>query len=255
MSAPLMPECRLILDPPGGGAWNMAVDEALLEDGGRVGGWTLRFYGWSEPTLSLGYFQTIESRRRHPASQGCPLVRRQSGGGAIVHDRELTYALIAPARHALARESQRLYRAVHGAIVQELASVGVPARMHDPAVDMERTRSAEEPFLCFERRAVGDIVVGEAKIGGSAQRRRLGAVLQHGSLLISRSKAAPELPGIEELGCEQRSWEAWRSLFSAALLEALELSPRVASPSPSIVAEAAKLAEHKYGAASWNKRR
>lgn len=250
-----MPECRLILDPPGGGAWNMAVDEALLENGGRDGGWTLRFYGWSEPTLSLGYFQSSESRRRHAASRGCPVVRRQSGGGAIVHDRELTYALIVPGQHALARESQRLYRAVHGAIVQELASVGVTARMYDPAVDTERTRSAEEPFLCFERRAVGDIVVGEAKIGGSAQRRRWGAVLQHGSLLISRSNAAPELPGIEELGCEQRSWEEWRSLFSAALLGALELSPRLAPPSKPILAEAAMLAERKYGAASWNQRR
>jgi lipoate-protein ligase A len=250
-----MPECRLILDPLGGGAWNMAVDEVLLENGGRDGSWTLRFYGWSEPTLSLGYFQTSESRRCHAASQGCPVVRRQSGGGAIVHDRELTYALVVPARHALARESQRLYRAVHGAIVQELASVGVTARMYDPEVDTERTRSAEEPFLCFERRAVGDIVVGEAKIGGSAQRRRWGAVLQHGSLLIARSNAAPELPGIEELGCGQCSWEAWRSRFSDALLGALELSPRLASLSESIRAEAAILAEHKYGAASWNKRR
>jgi len=250
-----MPECRLILDPPGPGAWNMAVDEALLESGGRDDSWTLRFYGWSQPTLSLGYFQTIESRQSHAASLRCPVVRRQSGGGAIIHDRELTYALIAPARHALARDSQRLYRAVHGAIVQALDSVGITARMYGPAADTQRTPTADEPFLCFERRAAGDIVVDQTKIGGSAQRRRLGAVLQHGSLLISRSNAAPELPGIEELGCEQRSWDEWHSLFSEALLGALELSPRLVALSESIRAEAARLAERRYAAASWNERR
>lgn len=250
-----MPDCRLILDPPGLGAWNMAVDEALLEFGGQDNGWTLRFYGWSEPTLSLGYFQAIESRQTHAASRNCPVVRRQSGGGAIVHDRELTYALVAPIGHVLARDSQRLYRAVHGAFVQALASVGVTARMHDPAVTPSPTPKAAESFLCFERRAVGDIVVGRAKIGGSAQRRRLGAVLQHGSLLLSRSSAAPELPGIGEFGGGPRTWEDWRSLFSGALLGALELSPQIASPSDSILQAAARLAENKYGAAAWNRRR
>lgn len=250
-----MADCHLILDPPCAGAWNMAVDEALLENVGRGDGWTLRFYGWSEPTLSLGYFQAIESRRSHAASEHCPIVRRQSGGGAIVHDKELTYALVAPARHALARDSQCLYGAVHAAFVQAMASVGVTARMHDPAGHGRQASTAEEPFLCFERRSVGDIVIGSAKIGGSAQRRRLGAVLQHGSLLISRSNAAPELPGIEELGPRRRSWEEWRSLFSDALLRSLNLAPQLAPPSDATVLAAAQLAESKYGAATWNERR
>jgi lipoate-protein ligase A len=250
-----MPDCRLILDAPAAGAWNMAIDEALLESAGRDDGWTLRFYGWSEPTLSLGYFQSIESRRSHAASGPCPVVRRQSGGGAIVHDMELTYALVAPIGHALARDSQRLYRAVHGAFVQALEAVGITARMYDPAADAVRMPDAEEPFLCFERRAAGDLVVGGAKIGGSAQRRRLGAVLQHGSVLIARSNSAPELPGIEELGRQRRSWEEWRTLFSDALLRALELTPRLASPGESLLQAAALLAKSKYGAVSWNERR
>lgn len=250
-----MPDCRLILDPPGAGAWNMAVDEALLESDERDGDWTLRFYGWSAPTLSLGYFQSLESRQRHPASRRCPLVRRQSGGGAIVHDIELTYALIAPSRHALARDSQRLYRGVHAAFVRALASVGVTARMHDASPQAAAPPPATEPFLCFERRSVGDLLIGPAKIGGSAQRRRSGAVLQHGSLLLSRSDAAPELPGIEDLTPHRRSWEEWRELFCEALLSSLELTPRLEELDNSIRRSAAQLAQAKYDAPAWNERR
>ncbi len=80
----------LLLDPPAPGAWNMAVDEALLEDAALERRCWLRFYRWQEPTLSLGYFQSYADRRQHPASSGCPAVRRTSGGGAILHDAEVT---------------------------------------------------------------------------------------------------------------------------------------------------------------------
>ncbi len=87
-----MQQCRLIVDPPQAGAWNMAVDEALLESAVAGGLPVFRLYQWSEPTLSLGYFQAVADRQQHPASHGCPLVRRRSGGGAILHAHELTYA-------------------------------------------------------------------------------------------------------------------------------------------------------------------
>ena len=74
----------------------MAVDEALLETAASLGVPTLRFYQWQEPTMSLGYFQEYADRLRHAASAGCPTVRRASGGGAIMHDRELTYSLAVP---------------------------------------------------------------------------------------------------------------------------------------------------------------
>src|ERR1700690_1334272 len=76
---------RLIWDDSSAGAWNMALDEALLESADADGLATLRFYRWSEPTLSLGYFQAAADRRLHPASLDCTLVRRSSGGGAILH--------------------------------------------------------------------------------------------------------------------------------------------------------------------------
>ena len=77
----------------------MAVDEALLLDAAENGIATLRFYEWSEPTLSLGYFQRYDDRYSHAASRDCAIVRRQTGGGAILHDRELTYSLTLPASH------------------------------------------------------------------------------------------------------------------------------------------------------------
>src|SRR5947207_13454995 len=102
----------------------MALDEALMEaaSGGLC---TLRFYRWSAPTLSLGYFQRISDRTTHAASQTCPLVRRQTGGGAILHDREWTYSLTAPAGSPLAVDALALYRAVHGALIEALANQGL----------------------------------------------------------------------------------------------------------------------------------
>ena len=93
--------CRLIVDPPAPGAWNMAVDEALFEQAAKFGTPTLRFYQWSEPTLSLGYFQNYDDRRSHAASLGTAAVRRTTGGGAILHDQELTYSLVWPAGQAI----------------------------------------------------------------------------------------------------------------------------------------------------------
>src|SRR6185295_18138238 len=100
---------RLLIDPPGGGAWNMAVDEALLETAATTGQATLRFYQWQEPTLSLGYFQSVADRQQHAASLDCPVVRRASGGGAILPDRELTYSVALPQPVA----SSALYDACH----------------------------------------------------------------------------------------------------------------------------------------------
>ena len=84
-----MDPLRLIIDPPRSGPMNMAIDEVLLESAATDGVATLRLYHWNEPTLSLGYFQAAEERERHQASTNCPLVRRASGGGAILPNRLL----------------------------------------------------------------------------------------------------------------------------------------------------------------------
>jgi lipoate-protein ligase A len=187
-------ECRLLIDGPSPGAWNMAVDEALLEAAAHQETAYWRFYGWSEPTLSLGYFQDYAGRHRHEPSRHCPAVRRLTGGGAILHDAELTYSFAIPSRSRWGTQREGLYALVHGCLIESLGELGVAAQLcpGEPA-------AGPEPFLCFQRRAPGDVLLDRFKIAGSAQRRRRGAVLQHGSLLLRRSPAAPELPGLEDL--------------------------------------------------------
>jgi lipoate-protein ligase A len=243
---------RFIDDPPSGGAWQMAVDEALLESAADGAGDTLRVYGWAEPTLSLGYFQDYAERTTHRASQNCALVRRQTGGGAILHDRELTYSLAVSVEHPLAEDALRLYNTVHQTLIESLQEFQIRARLCAAGAP---STGVMQPFLCFQRRTIGDILLGEAKICGSAQRRRRGAVLQHGSLLWAGSPQAPELPGIEELTGNRVNQAEFTMAWRLRLIEAfgLELDRRgLTSTELDLVRS---LAVEKYDCARWNRRR
>jgi len=250
-------ECRLLIDPPKSGDWNMAVDEVLLDWSAAEGGCCWRFYQWEVPTLSLGYFQDYADRWLHEASRDCPIVRRLTGGGTLMHDRELTYSIVLPAGHPLAIGRHTLYETVHNCLIDVLAGFGVTARLCAPeggeqsvTVDPEA-----EPFLCFERRAPSDVVVGSTKVAGSAQRRRRGAVLQHGSVLLERSEAAPELGALNELAPEPveiaRLIESW----SAALGKQLGFEWDAGDLSPQHQREAADLTANRYATAEWTERR
>lgn len=251
----VMHPLRLILDPPAAGAWNMGVDEMLMERAAEANTATLRFYEWSPAVLSLGYFQNVADRDAHGASCACPLVRRSSGGGAIVHDRELTYSISLPTAHPLAADAETLYRNVHGTLLAALAEFGVAARLNEAAL----VQMGGEPFLCFQRRAVGDVLLDRYKICGSAQRRRRGAILQHGSVLLARSAAAPELPGIVDLADTQAISrltpttlaEAWIHIWRSRLSP---LEPY--GPYSSDDVELAEVqASTKYASAAWTNRR
>jgi lipoate-protein ligase A len=244
--------CRLLVDPPAAGAWNMAVDEALLDWSAEHGARVLRFYRWSEPTLSLGYFQSYAERMRHPPSCQATVVRRSSGGGAILHDHELTYSLSMPGDHALADDSTWLYTAAHEALIETLSAWGVQAVLCQPSAVADRDA---EPFLCFERRARGDVLVGAAKICGSAQRRRRGALLQHGSLILSRSAAAPEIPGLDELSGHQLDPSELVAHWSQSIGHRLNLQFDRAPLEPGLAQRAAVLASEKYGGDRWTQRR
>lgn len=246
-----MDSLELIVDPPAAGSWNMGVDEMLMQRAAEQGVATLRFYEWSPATLSLGYFQNAADRTGHAASLESALVRRSSGGGAILHDRELTYSISLPIGHPLAADPETLYRRMHGLLLESLTEFGLTATLNEHAL----LQIGGEPFLCFERRAVGDVVLDGFKICGSAQRRRRGAILQHGSILLARSPAAPELPGIAELsgkvvaGAELRSSliEGWRRTFGP-------LSDFVGFNDMERAAVERHIAE-KYGTDAWTKRR
>lgn len=185
---------HVILDKPQPGVWNMAVDEALLEESLQSGTIFLRLYRWSEPTVSLGYFQSESELRRDPRLANLPSVRRLSGGGAILHHHEQTYSCSLPPTHRLAQQPYRLYEEIHAVFASWLTECGVQVTARGNSFDQK-----DEPFLCFLRTAAPDLVVSGHKILGSAQRRRRGAVLQHGSLLLEASEYGPELLGLREL--------------------------------------------------------
>jgi lipoyl(octanoyl) transferase len=257
--------CRLLVDSPGEGAWNMALDEALLLSAERESIAWLRFYQWEQPTLSLGYFQNYTDRQLHSASADCKLVRRASGGGAILHDRELTYSIALPASHPLARRAELLYDAAHRSLIETLSNWGIDAALHvverpiTPGDIDKRSLPAskrEEPFLCFQRRAPGDILLDSHKIAGSAQRRQRGAVLQHGSVLLAKSDFAPELPGVFELSKTSARKEgeilaAWQPVLARRL--GFELVP-TQIPADVYAGAMAVLAE-KFGSQGWTYRR
>ena len=190
-----LPLLRQIIDPePNSGAWNMAVDEVLLQTAIDHGLATLRWYQWREPTVSLGYFQQEEGIRRDSRLAPLPRVRRLSGGGTLVHDRELTYSLSLPGSQRLMGQPVELYRLVHQAVIDCFRQRG--ALLEFRGVTVKRL---QEPVLCFEREDENDLVAQGHKVLGSAQRRRKGAILQHGGLLLAASSATPELPGLKDV--------------------------------------------------------
>ena len=190
----MMQTGRLIIDPPMAGSRNMAVDQAILEHARDSNQSTLRFYQWKPATISLGYFQPIETRKTHQRSLQCPIVRRTTGGGAIVHDNELTYSICVPESNKWSTDNQRLYALIHNALIRSLLNWNIHAQLI-----LETLKQENEPFLCFQRRAIGDVTINGEKVCGSAQRRINKSILQHGSILIQRSLNAPELPGIVEI--------------------------------------------------------
>jgi lipoyl(octanoyl) transferase len=240
---------RLLLDPPAAGDWNMAVDDALLETAIDQRQSTLRFYGWQEPTLSLGYFQTYADRWRHAASSRASVVRRVTGGGAIVHDRELTYSVTVPDGHPLAVGRLQLYRTIHAALIEALAQWGIEATLFEPSTAARSTDA--EPFLCFQRRSPGDVLVGDTKIAGSAQRRSRGAVLQHGSVLLARSPAAPELCGLRELVDKTIEPAELVQAWMAKLADALAVDWQPGELGEHEYHRAAAIMAEKHGWQSW----
>lgn len=186
---------RVLVEPaPCSGSWNMAVDEVLLEASAASGSSALRIYEWESATVSLGYFQSAEDPSLESRFPGLAKVRRLSGGGAILHHHEVTYSITIADGHPLSVSPGVLYEEVHRRVIALLGGWGVQVGLRGEAI-----KFASEPFLCFSRGDARDIVLGHHKVMGSAQRRRRGAVLQHGSLLLARSEFAPEFPGLAEL--------------------------------------------------------
>jgi lipoate-protein ligase A len=183
---------RLILDDPGDGQRNMAVDEALLLHAGD-GGPTVRLYGFSPATLSVGRLQRLQDRPGSPGmfsseglrmlrSDGLTLVRRPTGGQAVLHDRELTYAVVLSRNQVQPFGKREVYRFIAGLLVRGLERLGVRGYSNHT-----RRGSPHDPN-CFQ--ATGEYEIASAdhrKLVGSAQMLTREASLQHGAIPLDGS--------------------------------------------------------------------
>jgi len=176
---------RLLLTAPLDGVENMALDEALMARARATGEGVVRVYSWSAPTLSLGRNQRALGvyTAERSAARGVLVVRRATGGRALLHHREITYSVTAPAP---AHESlARSYHAINGLLLTALHALGVAAQVAERAERLPPPASAP----CFELPASGELMVDGRKLVGSAQYREQGAMLQHGSVLVEDDQA------------------------------------------------------------------
>ena len=223
------PAWRLIEDGPGDGKLNMAIDRAILTacDQGQAPA-TLRLYGWDKPTLSIGYSQnelrdvnTVQCERKN-----IPIVRRFTGGRALLHQYELTYSLVAPIPHPrFPGNLVGAFGAVSKAVIISLEKAGVVK----PEISGKDKRflgdGNKRSPACFSTSNHWEITVEGKKLAGSAQRRLSGAFLQHGSILLDWD---PELAhSLFRYSSESEQAQGLKSLIlgTSTLKEVLSIKP------------------------------
>ncbi|MEI6043292.1 MAG: lipoate--protein ligase family protein [Chloroflexota bacterium] len=262
------------------GAYNMALDEALLQnyahslEKGEEPAPTLRFYGWQPPCLTLGYAQRAE---REVDFEGCARlgvdwVRRPTGGRAILHDwGELTYSLTALVHNPFLQGGiLDSYRQISGALVEGLRRLGVDAETAGREVRGEESATTA---ACFDAPSAYEITFGGRKLIGSAQARRSGALLQQGTILLTvdvprlftvlkppprQTKEAAiaqvtaRLTSIEEARHRSVSFEEAESAFAAAFAAHFQVALVEDSVRPAEEALTAQLLQEKYANPAWN---
>jgi lipoate-protein ligase A len=249
---------RLLDTPPADGAWNMALDEALAESVREGGAPVLRFYRWSPPCLSLGRNQPADGRYDPEAlrARGLDVVRRPTGGRAVLHDRELTYSVAVP--DGVLGPPRAAYSAVNRALVAGLRRLGV-----DASTQGETGRRAPLPSLapCFAEPVEGEVVAGGRKLVGSAQRRLDGVILQHGSLPVEddqstvadllREPAGADAPAaLAPLLGRAPEWSELVEALAAGWREALGVALARGDPTGAERGRAGVLRRH-YASPAW----
>ena len=266
---------RLLITPSARGAWNMAVDEALLEHVGRGESLpTLRLYSWDPPCLSLGYaqpFADVDTARL--GQRSWDVVRRPTGGRAILHTDELTYSITAPLDEPrVAGSVLESYNRLATALLKAVRLLDVPVEMIEGSAHGGNGVSGP---VCFEVPSAYEITVNGKKLIGSAQARRREGVLQHGTLPLAgdlaritqalvfadetlRARAAQSLleratTAETALGREV-SPEAANQAFVSAFESELGLIFQRGELSASELARAEQLVHEKYAHPSWTER-
>jgi lipoate-protein ligase A len=266
---------RLLKTQPSDGLWNMAVDDAVLEAVGLdQSSPTLRLFAWDPPCLSLGYAQSIQvvdESRLH--AKGWDLVRRSTGGGAILHTDELTYSVIGPADEPrLKGDILTSYRRLSEAISKALENLGllVETQPHE-----KLSQDSYPDPVCFEIPSHYEITVGGKKLVGSAQARKQNTVLQHGTLPLcgdltritqvlvypdeeARLKAAERLQihatTVESVLRGIVTWEEAAEAFITAFERVLHLEFEISELTAQEHARVRKLVAEKFGNVTWTKR-
>ena len=253
-------EWHFLRSPPSTGDFNMAFDEALMQRA-TLGTAVFRVYGWSAPTLSLGRNQRARGLYNLSAASrmGIRILRRPTGGRALLHHHEITYSATLPARTAA--DARVAYNFINGVLVEGLRSLGV-----DVALATQTAALPPGPRPCFDVPAEREIVLGARKLVGSAQWRRGGALLQHGSILVrdDQQMIAPLMliPDeanpmaatlVEALGREPPPDEVAGALC-AALRSVTGTAPHAFTPDAVLLGEVDRLSDT-YRDDSWTWRR
>ncbi len=267
---------RLIISNSACGAWNMALDEAILESVvNQKCPPTLRLYAWFPPCLSLGQAQPVRDVDMAALeSRGWDLVRRPTGGRAILHTDELTYSVAA--RQDEPRVSGSIlesYRRISAALLHALVILGLSPRADQkyPLPDGAQQNGA----VCFEVPSNYEITVNGKKLIGSAQARRSNGILQHGSLplygdltRITQVLAYPDQPSqevaarrlishaatVESILGNSPGWEEAANAFRTAFEMKLDLKFIQSDPEADESIRAEELVETKYGNSKWTQR-
>ncbi|TDI13510.1 MAG: lipoate--protein ligase family protein [Acidobacteria bacterium] len=257
---------RLLDDPATRGAWNMAVDDALLRScaAGAAGFPCLRFYRWDPPALSLGYHQDVAKAADASALEGMgvDLVRRPTGGRAVLHEYELTYSVVGQCRKGLlAGPVMQTYRRISEALVEGLLRLGFPALLSGG----ERPTPRESLDPCFARSARCEVETGGAKVVGSVQLQQGGALLQHGSILLRFDAArlalatgggrVEKVVGLWGPGRPRVSHEELTAALVAGFEHCFEVKLQPAGLSPAETGEARRLEREFYGNVDWTRKK
>ena len=237
----------------------MAADEWLLQQTAATGEPALRLYGWCEPTLSLGYFQKLTELPDDWREIAARLVRRPTGGGAILHHHEATYAVTAP---SVLADGAALYDLLNAAVLSAVGRLcrdeagteteinpAIPAlpAMVRGAVESERAQRGA--FFCFERPGSIDIIGSSGKLAGGAQRRLSGATLQHGSLMLEATQ--PGSTSLREVCGRAVNYDETVAALAAGVAEVFGVELRERAFSEDECRQIAALAASRHADAGW----
>lgn len=265
-----MRQWRLIYDRPMIGLYNMAIDEALLQSVGSGQSLpTLRLYAWNPLCLSLGYGQRARDVDwENLEAQAWDIVRRPTGGKAILHGNELTYSVILPKDHELAQgDIVESYRRISEALISALQLLGLA-----PISEKQTKGNSDLGPVCFEVPSHYEITSGGKKLIGSAQLRRREGILQHGTLplhgdidLICDALAYPDeisreqaklkvqerATTLEQILGEKISWQTAAEALVQGFIDTFDIDFEAGTLSELEADATKKLAQERYGNPEW----